>query len=385
MINPDEKAIVDYLTSLPADERDAAERRINQLLKANLPPDESVDKPPIHTLDEYLEHKIELPPFLVTGGQLARGEITATVARAGKGKTTLGMNRMVRWAAGRPLFNELLDSQAPIEPMKILMIENEGVASFMQSKLDILLNHGAGLDEEEKYLAGQNMLVWGDGGYSGLKIDNDLDLDMIRRGCEEWGPDAVLLEPFRGIWRGDENDSTAMEDVLDRLNQIANEFNMGIMLSHHERKSGAGEDGEWMTASRGSGVLEAKCAVMENYRSVKAGSYRELSWSKNRFDATHSAPIRMFFEPENWRLQMVPTDDVENAVLGLMSEDPSAWFWTNEIADQLEETERKVREALTSLADAGRIVKKKGTDERRGYRFRLKSGEAEDRAGLDIV
>lgn len=382
-INPTEQATADYLLTLPPAEREAAAKRINQLVRAQAEPDDSRPKPPVHTLDEYLAHKIETPPFLITGGQLARGEITATVARAGKGKTTLGMNRMVRWAAGRPLFDDLTDSQAPIEPIKILMIENEGVASFMQEKLGILLNEGAGLNQAERELAGQNMLIWGDGGYSGLKIDQDADLELIRQACEQFGPDAILLEPFRGIWRGDENDSTAMEDVLDRLTQMGHDFGVGIMLAHHERKSGAGDDGEWMSAARGSAVLEAKCAVMENYRDVKGGLYRELSWSKNRFD-TKAAPVRMIFDHNLWRLELVPTDDVENAILGLMSEDPAAWFWVAETAEALDESERKVRDAFNDLADDGRVVKKKGTDERRGYRYRLKTSDGDDRPGLDF-
>lgn len=385
MIDPAEKAAADYLLSLDPDGREAAERRINQLLRVNLPADDLTLRPPIRTLGQYLQSKIEVPPFLISGGQLARGEITATIARAGKGKTTLGMNRMVRWAAGVPLFDELTDSQAPFEPIKILMIENEGVASFMQDKLRLLLTCGAELNPEQIKLAEENMLVWGDGGYSGLKVDADADLELIRRGCEEWSPDAILLEPFRGIWSGDENDSSAMENVLDRLNALAHDYDLGIMLAHHENKSGSGDGGEWLNASRGSTVLEAKCAVMENYRGVKANAYRELSWSKNRFD-TSGAPIRMYFDRDRWRMVMVAVDEVEQSVLNLMSEDTGGWFWINEMAEQLDEPERKIRDAVSKLVEEERVVKKKGTDERRGYRFRLRTTEGgSDSPGLDIT
>lgn len=386
MIDQAEKAAADYLLGLSPDDREAAERRINQLLRVSLPADDLSLRPPIRTLGDYLGSKIEVPPFLISGGQLVRGEITATIARAGKGKTTLGMNRMVRWAAGAPLFDELKDSQAPFEPVKILMIENEGVASFMQEKLSLLLHTGAELNPDQVRLAEENLLVWGDGGYSGLKVDADADLELIRMGCEEWSPDAILLEPFRGIWTGDENDSSAMESVLDRLNALAHDYDLGIMLAHHENKSGGGDTGEWMNASRGSTVLEAKCAIMENYRAVKAGAYRELSWSKNRFD-TSGAPIRMYFDRERWRMVMVPLDEVEQSVLNLMSEDVGGWFWVNEMAEQLDEPERKIRDAVAKLVEEERVVKKKGTDERRGYRFRLRTGDAgsDERPGLDIT
>lgn len=383
MIDSHEKQTADYLLTLPAEEREAAAKRINQLVRAQAPPEDAVLQPPVHTLTEYLEHKIETPPFLVSGAELVRGEITATIARAGKGKTTLGMNRMIRWAAGRPLFDELKDSQVPIEPIKILMIENEGVASFMQEKLGLLQDHGAGLTAEEKALVGENLLIWGDGGYSGLKVDRETDVELVRRALDKYAPDAILLEPFRGIWRGDENDATAMEEVLDVLVELAHDYNCGIMLAHHERKSGAGDDGEQMSRARGSGVLEGKCAIMENYRSVKADLYRELSWSKNRFSVKHG-PIRMLFDHPNWRLEMVSEDEIKRAILNLMGENPTDWYWVNEIAEELNETERNVREAVNELVDDGRMVKKKGTDERRGYRFRLRTPETEEGAGLNI-
>lgn len=383
MIDPHEQETADYLLTLPSDEREAAANRINQLVRAKAPPEDAVPRPPVHTLNEYLEHKIEVPPFLVSNAELVRGEITATVARAGKGKTTLGMNRMVRWAAGRPLFDELKDSQVPVEPLKILMIENEGVASFMQEKLQLLRDHGASLTEEEKALVGENLLIWGDGGYSGLKVDRESDVEVIRRAMDEHEPDALLLEPFRGIWRGDENDATAMEEVLDILVELGHDYGCGIMLAHHERKSGAGDDGEWMSAARGSGVLEGKCAIMENYRSVKADLYRELSWSKNRFSVKHG-PVRMLFNHPEWRLEMVPEDEVKSAILNVMGENPTDWYWVNELAAETNESERNIREAVNELVADGRLDKRKGTDERRGYRFRLKNPETDNHAGLAI-
>lgn len=384
MIDPSEKAAADYLLSLSKDERAAAAGRVNQLVVAQAPPEDSERQLPVRTLGEYLAEKIETPPFLVSNGQLVRGELTVMVARAGKGKTTIGMNRMIRWSAGLPLFDGLDDNQAPTQPLRILMIENEGVASFMQEKLALLVDRGADFNEEQKELAKKNMMVWGDGGYSGLKIDREQDLNDLKRACELYAPDAILLEPFRGIWRGEENDSTAMESVLDDLVGLGHEFGAAIMLSHHERKSGAGEDGEWMSAARGSGDLEGKAAVMENWRGVKGNLYRELSWSKSRF-APASAPIRMIFNHVTWRYELVAEDGTRVDVLGMMSEDPDSWFWVDEIAEALNESKRVIRDAMNKLLEEERVVRKKGTDERRGYRFRLKQGDDSGSGGLEIA
>lgn len=380
-----EKEAAAYILGLETkEERQAAAHRIAQLIAAQAPPEDAApDPPPVRALGQYLDEKIETPPFLVCRGQVVRGEITVMIARAGKGKTTFGMNRLIRWSAGLPLFDELKDSQVPEKPLKMLLIENEGAAYFMQEKLGILLEHGGGLTDEQRALARENLLVWGDGGYSGLKIDRADDLDLLRRACDEYSPDIVMLEPFRGIWRGEENDATAMEAVLDDLVALGAEFGCGIMLAHHERKSGAGEDGEEMSRARGSGDLEGKVAVMENWRSVKDGEFRELLWSKSRYD--HPAePIRLAFNHNKWRYELVGDDEISKAILGMMSDDPDGWYMTAEICEELNESDTKIRKSLDTLREQDRVVRKK-VEKGSGFRYRLKYDEDEQgKRGLSI-
>src|SRR5215218_2972974 len=70
-------------------------------LAAQQTPDE-VLQAPIRTLGEYLDADIEIPPELVWPAILVRGEITATIGRAGIGKTMFTSNRLMKWAAGSP-------------------------------------------------------------------------------------------------------------------------------------------------------------------------------------------------------------------------------------------------------------------------------------------
>lgn len=378
-----EKAAAGYLVGLPPEERKLATARIAGLIEATAPPAEAAEAsaPPVRNLTTYLDEKIEVPPFLVSEGQVVRGEITVMIARAGKGKTTLGMNRIIRWAAGRPLFDGLTESQVPVEPLKMLLIENEGVAYFMQEKLGILHTFGAGLTDDEKELAGENAMVWGDGGYSGLKIDRERDLDQLRRAADTLEPDIIMLEPFRGIWSGEENDATAMEAVLDDLVALGSEFNCGILLSHHERKGGAGEDGEEMSRARGSGDLEGKVAVMEHWRSVHNDDFRELGWSKSRY-GKKMPTIRLTFDHPSWRYSVVPDDEVNAGILGVMNEDPDSWYRREELMEALNEGEAKIKNALERLQKEERVVKKKG--EPQGWRYRLKTDENPNTGGLPI-
>lgn len=376
-----EKNAAQYFVSLSEEERKDAFNRVNNAIKLSAPVDEIDPLPPIHNLEEYFALDLSLPPSLVSDCQVVRGEITATVARAGRGKTTLLTNRMMRWAAGLPLFDDLPDVQAPVAPLRLLLIENEGSGYMMRENMEKLYEHIA-IDEEKKALALKNLMVWGDGGYTGLKVDRHEDMEKVRQGLNEHKPDILLLEPFRGIWSGDENDNSAMEEVLDGLVALAADFECGIMLSHHANK--APIEGDWMGASRGATALEGKVAAMEIFYPVHNEEQRELKWAKKRYGAKpFPAPIRMEYDFDTRSLKRIPDSELEQEVLSfLASDDPPMWWSKGQIAEEVDETQDRIdKKALRSLLAQGRIVKKnqEGTT-----KYRLKVGDSDKGEELDF-
>lgn len=376
-----EKQAADYFASLDADARKEAFARVNASIKLTAPV-ESVDPPPpIHNLEEYFAMDLQEPPSLISDCQVVRKEITATIARAGRGKTTLLTNRMMRWSAGLPLFDDLPDVQAPDQPLRLLLVENEGSGYYMRENMEKLYEHIA-IDEEKKALAKENLMVWGDGGYTGLKVDRDEDIATIERALKEHAPDILLLEPFRGIWTGDENDNSAMEEVLDRLIALANTYDCGIMLSHHSNK--APIEGDWMGTSRGATALEGKVAAMEVFYPVHNDEQRELKWAKKRYGKKVSpAPIRMEYDFGTRSLRRIPDSEIEQEVLSFLSSDnPPMWWSKKQIAEEIEETQDHVdKKALRPLLDQQRIVKKSKDGENK---YRLKVGDNDKGEELDF-
>ena len=379
-----ETAAADFLAELGPEERREAVARINAAVKLKAPV-ESVDPPPpVRTLDEYLAHEFPTPPFLVKHGQLCAGEITAMIARAGKGKTTLAQNRIIRWSAGLPLFPEETESQTPLRPLKILLAENEGTAWHMQEKLKLLLEQTAELDDEQCEVARQNAMIWGDGGYSNLKFDREKDYDLIRRALDERQPDVLYMEPWRKFWKGEENSATEVEEILDLIVALAAEFQCAVLLAHHARKSSA-EDGDFMTEARGSVVLEDTVAVMEHFKPVKGGTLRELAWSKSRY-APERPNLRIAWDPETWRCSLVPDDSVGAAISIMLTESPSSVFTVAELAEELDETQSKIRDGLSGLLDEERIIRKKNPERGgQGYVYRIKTGDIDEDGGLSIA
>lgn len=375
---PGEVEFADYLIGKSAEERKQITQRFNARVMAALP-DSEIGKPPVATLGEFLDREIELPPMLVEPGLVARGAITAMVARGGKGKTAVSLNRLVRWSMGRPLHDELPDVNAPVEPLRCLIIENEGSPGHFQFILNRIVTGGE-FSAEEIELAKKNVHVWGDGGWSGLKLDDPENLALVDRGIAETEADIAFIEPFRGLWKGDENSSTDMANVLDAMSGLANKHNCGVIITHHERKSAPGEGGDAMDVARGSGALEGHAAVMERWRPVKGGQYRELQWIKNRFkDAP--APIRMEWDRERWGYTYVPEAVGERQVMELLQQAEGEMSATD-IAEELDENYNKVLRWCKSLSeDSDSNVVSKRREGKWTFRSKMENGDSD---GLSI-
>lgn len=340
----------EYLLSLPEEERAVAGKALNRQLMAATP-DEDIGKPPVQKLGPYLDQPVETPPILVEPGLVGVGAISALVSRGGKGKTALSLNRLIRWSMGKPLFDDLPNVMKPIRPLKILVIENEGNGGHFQRVIQTILD-GNDFAQEDKDAARENMWIWGDGGWSGLKLDREEDFALVDRAAGITEADIVFVEPFRGLWRGDENSSTDMAVVCDAMSEIANTHSCAVMLTHHERKSGAGDgpDADPMSAARGSGVLEGAAAVMERWVPVKAGAQRELSQTKFRFDDPY-APMRVEFERERWGYRYVAENEKLNSVLAILAREPGQWLPLAVIAEELGEDKQRVRRWLNAMVE----------------------------------
>lgn len=369
-----------HLATLQPELREAELARLQLLLARETPEDAREVPAPITTLADYLATPIPVPPVLVTPSIVVRGEVTATIGRAGKGKTTINVQRMMRWAAGLPLFDDLPDVLAPPDarPLRTLIIENEGSAGMFQEAMQKRLGARTFITEEQSKLVAEHLLIWGDGGWQGIKLDDPETFRTVQKGLEHWKPDIVLIEPFRGLWRGNENDSTEMSEIVDRFAELARDYQCGIVISHHERKSGTGEDGEGMSAARGSGVLEGYAAVMESFGGVKSRDQKELDWTKSRYYKA-PPPIRMEYEEDSGVYRYIPPAKGLSEVLGLLAE-AEGGLTVKGVAEELSEKERRVRDILNELVDDGQVRKSQSSGS--GFVYRLVRDDAGEGLGF---
>jgi hypothetical protein len=321
-------------------------------------PDSSFE-PPIRTLRDYLAAEIEMPPILVEPALVVRGGLNATIGRAGKGKTVLNLNRMLRWSAGLPLFDNWLNADGvpylqPSGELRILIVENEGAAGMFHQQVGIMVSQEEFLTNEQREVVKDNVLVWGEGGYSGLKLDDPAKLDGLRAGVEKHKPDIVYIEPFRSLWNGEENSATEMAVVTDALVGIATDYECGCIIAHHESKGAANYE-EKMSAARGSTVLEGIVTAMENFEPVVGGRFRELSWSKMR----HGSPppqVRMDWVEDAWWYRHVPISEIEGTIIKLLRENDNEPMTVAAFVEATDEKEHALRKRLNKMVDDGVLL-----------------------------
>lgn len=359
-----------------------------QLQAQNLAAPEAFEAP-IRNLGEYLDTPVPVPPTLVEPRLVIRGGLVATIGRAGKGKTVMNLNRILRWAAGQPMFISAADPEGnPVyaphdgKPLRTLIVENEGAGGLFHQQLGVMSTAESFVTPEERDLMRENVLIWGDGGYSGMRLDDAAKVDMLRAGVEKWHPDILFIEPFRGLWAGEENSSTDMAAVIDVLFQIMAEYDVGVLLSHHERKAGVGEDGEKMSAGRGSTVLEGAAVTMENFEGVKGGDYRELSVSKHRYrDDYTPPPLRMEWTGTKKWYSHVSEAVMDRSIIEALNQNDEEPMNKRTLADATGEKPGKLTEPLERMVKDERIIRlpsQSGPDGSTGYRYRLRTSDPDN-------
>lgn len=397
--SPDATAVVEAFGKLLAAEPDPDKRKrlkvqANMIGMAEAAPE--AFEPPIRTLGDYLAAEIEVPPVLIHPYMCVRGGLNVTVGRAGKGKTVMNLNRILRWSAGLPMFDTWTDKEgnhimAPDMPLRILIVENEGAAGLFHRQVGIMLNAEGYLTPEARALAKENTLIWKDGGYSNLKLDEESKLAELRAGVEKWKPDLVFIEPFRSLWSGEENSSTEMNVVTDALVNLATDFQCGVWAAHHEKKGGHGEDDK-MSAARGSSVLEGVVTVMENFESIKSDAYREITYSKSRHGKA-PLPVSMEWDSEAWWYKHVPSEQITDDILDALRNNGDEPMSVNELVEHTDYTKTKISAALKDMKKDGKVKSSasvqlgegRGTS---GVRYRIPSNEAASSnsfGGLDVV
>jgi AAA domain/CHC2 zinc finger len=85
-----------------------------------------------------------------------------------------------------------------------------------------------------------------------LEVTSEEHLGKLIERIRAFGAELVILDVFRKLYKGDENDNEVMDAVLEKVNRIRSETGAAIALVHHIRKA---ETADIFSGLRGAGVI----------------------------------------------------------------------------------------------------------------------------------
>jgi KaiC/GvpD/RAD55 family RecA-like ATPase len=178
--------------------------------------------------------KTEPPPVpWLAEPLLVRGAFTVLYGREGEGKSMVSLAVAVSVASGEP------GAGFSPQPGRVLYIDAENGEREIHRRVRAL-----GLP----FAAADRLAIYATEG-----LDLRSDLGEIEAAIVAERPTLTVLDSFRTLWAGSENDSEEVAPVLDRLRNLGRRHDTATLLLHHTSKGG--------TSYRGSTSIGASAEL----------------------------------------------------------------------------------------------------------------------------
>lgn len=222
--------------------------KYNEVLKDNRITDELLRS----VYDECVNEKLKFPPALSFNQLLTRqfpkaryvldpffeeGTVNMVSAPPNTWKSWLLFLFAVHIAEGKPLFEKFETSKT-----SVMIVNEEDSYRAVQDRFNIL-------GVVDKHLQIYFRIA------QGSKLKKEFMKKLLEE-CKEKKIGLVMFDSLRAMHESDENDSTAMQGVMDSLKQLSRE-GITVVFTHHHRKKSMFGKGDEAEASRGSSAINA--------------------------------------------------------------------------------------------------------------------------------
>lgn len=191
------------------------------------------------------------------GKHQLRGEVAGTVAKGGTGKSNLGIVEALEMASGKKLLH---DTVREAIPLRVVLINLEDKRIRMAKRIAAVMRH-YGLTKED---IGDRLILFAKGEikikiatlYRGQVKRNEKLIAALIKMMVKNKADVLSIDSFIRTHGINENDNSAIQDVVECFEDIAEGANCAIHLWHHSRKTG-GEKATVEDARGASAFIDA--------------------------------------------------------------------------------------------------------------------------------
>jgi hypothetical protein len=142
-----------------------------------------------------------------------------------------------------------------------------------------------------------------------LRLDDPCDVHSLEETIAHLSPRLLILDPFVRLHRIDENSSSEVAMVLEKLRIMQRRHNLGIMIVHHAKKGGGGIRGG--QALRGSSEFHA-WGDSNLYMRRRQGDQLMLTVEHRAAPGIDGIPLTLYQQGDMLSLRM--QDNTRNAV-----------------------------------------------------------------------
>lgn len=346
------------------------EDETTQKLKAEindkrLTPEQKQEKAAREKLADFvkeLDPSIKLAPQEFIGNMFARGFISAIVAPPGIGKTLFMQKFVSDLTIGGSVFNGFADD----EPPRMCLIF-AGEAGY-----EMMLRRGAStkwaINPKRAKVVDSYEFEHND---ISVMLDDEEGWLNIQRLVDMFKPDVVFFDSLVSFHSRDENKAVDMKPIIKRLEKLARNSNIAVVLIHHSRKRTAKERSLSLNQDDviGSSVFNRLVATIIGIEPMKEDEgtllVRPLKTWFNTF-----MPFTYKITEDLYGNTVVQTDlapaSVNNSKIIVWNYlidnfDTEEWFTTSQII--LSEmsgniTERQLRHILASFVESGKLQRR---------------------------
>jgi len=232
------------------------------------------------------------------GRHLLRGEVSGSAAMGGTGKSSLSIVEALAIASGKHLTHDTV----PSEPLRVVLINLEDKPNIMDKRIAAVMRHH-GLRKED---IGDRLIVIGKGDIK-FKIAKQLRTGDVERNQEvineltrlvtKHKADVISIDSFIRTHKVNENDNSAIEEVIECFEEIAVGGNCAVHLWHHTRKSGG--QGASVESARGAQAFIDACRSVRILETMSVEEAKKLKIANRR----------VHFRAFNGKLNFAPGTD----------------------------------------------------------------------------
>ena len=278
----------------------------------------------------------------VYGRHYIRKYLSVTVAPGGGGKTAITIAEAVAMASGKPILG------VETEPRKVWVWNLEDPLEELQRRIAAICQH-YGITQDD---LGDRLLV-NSGRDEPLIIAEPMGssnvltpaADALTHHIKALGVDVITVDPFVSSHHLSENDNKAIDMVVKRWAQVANDANCSVELVHHVRKGNPGVDASVSDARGASALVDAARHVRrlqrmtaEEARSANIDESEFWRYSREGDSKDNLAPPT---SDSTWR-KMVSVELLNGDNVGVVE----PWSWPDAFSDITVADLRRVQRAL---------------------------------------